>query len=154
AELLRRLVGEGLPIGDLRDVLEAIAQSKQETDPTLAAERVRAQLSRRISHRIARDGRVAALELDGEAEEAVRGALRETAAGARLALEPDFAESLLASLRQELEAHPDAALLTSGELRRHLRRLVADEHPRLPVLAYHELGPEVEVERVGTVRLL
>jgi type III secretion protein V len=157
AELLRRLVGEGLPIGDLRDVLEAVAQSKSETAPTdmgIRAEHVRAQLSRRISHRFATDGKIATLELDGEAEEAVRGALRETAAGSRLALEPDFAESLLASLRQELEAHPDAALLTSGELRRHLRRLVADEHPRLPVLAYHELAADVEVERVGTVRLL
>jgi type III secretion protein V len=152
AEVLRRLVAEGLPVRDLRDVLEALARQKDgEKDPVIVTERVRAALARQITHRHARDRRVEALVLDIEAEEAVRGALR--GPGAELALEPDFTEALLTAVRHELETHPDAVLLTSGELRRHLRRLVATEHPRLPVLAYHELLPEIEVERVGTVRL-
>jgi type III secretory pathway component EscV len=161
AEVLRRLVAEELPVGDLRDVLEAIARQKDpERDPALLTERVRAAMKRQITHRHARDRRLEALVLDTEAEEAVRGALRpgpgET--GPQLALEPDLAEALLVAVRRELESlgadgRDGAVLLTSAELRRHLRRLVEREHPRLPVLAYHELDAEVQVERVGTVGL-
>jgi len=44
-------------------------------------------------------------------------------------------------------------ILTSAELRRHVRRLVEGEHPSLPVLAYQELLSDVEVEQVGTIRI-
>jgi type III secretion protein V len=151
AELLRRLLAEELPIRDLRDVLEAVARQKDgEKDPILLTERVRAALARQITHRHARDGHVEALVLDAQAEEAVRGAIRPDG---QLALEADFAEALLAAVRRELETQRGAVLLTSGDLRRHVRRLVAAEHPRLPVLAFHELLPDVEVDRVGTLSL-
>jgi type III secretory pathway component EscV len=88
----------------------------------------------------------------------VRGALRPSEHGAQLALEPDLAEALLIAVRRELEAlgadgRDGAVLLTSAELRRHVRRLVEREHPRLPVLAYNELLADVQVERVGTIGL-
>jgi type III secretion protein V len=156
ADVLRRLVGEGLSIRDLRDVLEAIARAPDpsERDLAVVTERVRGALRRHITHRHARDRRVEALLLDSEAEEAIRGALRATAAGPQLALEPELAESLLGALGRELEGlGPGAVIVTSAELRRHVRRLVEGEHPLLPVLAYHELLPDVEVERVGTIRL-
>src|SRR5207248_10802649 len=77
AEVLRRLVSEALPVGDLRDVLETIARQRDpERDPALLTERVRAAMKRQITHRHARDHRLEALVLDAEAEEAVRGALR------------------------------------------------------------------------------
>src|SRR5581483_1935557 len=42
ADVLRRLVAEALPVGDLRDVLETIARQKDpERDPALLTERVR-----------------------------------------------------------------------------------------------------------------
>ena len=44
-------------------------------------------------------------------------------------------------------------LLTSSELRRHVRRLIAREHPRLAVLAFNELLADVQVESVGTIGL-
>ena len=151
AYVLRRLVAEGVPIRDLRDVLEALARQKDgEKDPAVLAERVRAALTRQITHRHAHGRRLEALVLDAETEAAVRGAVR---ADGQLALEPDFAESILAALKRELATQGGAVLLTTGDLRRHLRRLVSPEHPRLPVLAYHELEPDVEVERVGTIRL-
>jgi flagellar biosynthesis component FlhA len=155
AELLRRLVAEGLPILDLRDVLEAIARQKEvERDPALLTERVRAALTRQITHRHARDRRVDALLLDAEAEEAVRGAIRQTEKGAQLALEPDLADALLASVQRAADAQKRAVIVTSAELRRHVRRLVEGDHPRLAVLAYHELSPDVQVERVGTISLV
>jgi type III secretory pathway component EscV len=153
AELLRRLVAEDVPLGDLRDVLEAIAREAG-ADPADAGtfiERVRARLARRITHRVTRDGRAITLSLDGSAEDAIRGALRDDRPGG-LALEPDFADAILASLRQEREQHPDAILVVPPDLRRAVRSLVEAEHPRLPVVAYNELLPDVELDRVGTIR--
>ncbi len=154
SELLRRLLAEGEPIGDLRDLLEAVARiAPTEKDPAMLAERVRGQLQRLLTRRHTQNQKVAALVLDSDAEEVLRGSLRPSADGPRLALEPDLAEGFLLSLRREVEANPGAILLTSGELRRHLRRLVITAEPRLAVLAYHELLPEAEIDRVGSVSL-
>ena len=61
-------------------------------------ERVRASLKRQITHRHARGKRVEALLLDSDAEEAVRGAIRQTQDGAQLALEPELADAFLQSV--------------------------------------------------------
>jgi type III secretory pathway component EscV len=106
-----------------------------------------------ITHRFSANRRVAALLLDLEAEEAVRGALRPAGDGVALALEPDLADALLASVDREIEAHKAPVILTAPELRRHVRRIIEGEHPRLPVLAYPELAADVEVEQVGTIRI-
>jgi len=152
AQVLRALVREGVPLGDLRDVLEALARGADKT-PALTVERVRAALSRTLTHRYAPHQRLDALTLDAEAEEALRGALRAGPSGPELALEPDFAEALIASIRRELAAQPRAVLLVPDELRRHVRALLESELPALPVLSFGELAPEVAVERVATVQL-
>jgi len=154
ADVLRRLVAEGVGLRDLPTVLEALARATAESrDPAVVTERVRAQLGRVITHKFAGGRHVAALLLDADAEEAVRGALRPAGDGVVLALEPDLADALLASVDREAGAHKSPVILTSPELRRHVRRLVEGEHPRLPVLAYQELGSDVEVEQVGTISI-
>ncbi len=159
ADVLRRLVAEGVAVRDLPSVLEALARAVDGSrDPVVVTERVRASLPRLITHRFAvglgsGTRHVAALMLDAEAEEAVRGALRPSGDGVMLALEPDLADALLASVDKEASAHKSPVILTSAELRRHVRRLVEGEHPRLPVLAYQELLADVEVEQVGTIRI-
>jgi type III secretion protein V len=147
-------------VRDLSAVLEALARAPADTrDAALLTERVRVALKRTITHRFAATAaglHVDALVLDAEAEEAVRGALRPSSTpgeGTVLALEPDLQDALLASLTAEVLGRRSPVILTSTELRRHVRRLVEGEHPRLPVLAYQELDPDVEVEQVGTIRI-
>ena len=155
-QVLRRLVGEAVSIGDLRAILEQLAQQgggRLDDDDPLVLERVRLGLRRQLTARYARDRRVEALILDGDAEEAVRGAVRPTAGGSLLQLEPDLADALLDSVRSELISQPRAVLLAPRELRRHVRRLIEGEFPRLPVLAFDELGADVLIERVGTLRV-
>lgn len=154
ADVLRRLVAEGISIRDLPSVLEALARAVADTrEPALVTERVRAQLQRIITHNFSSKKHVSALMLDAEAEEAVRGALRPSGDKVVLALEPDLADAFLASVGKEARAHASPVILTSPELRRHVRRLVEGEHPRLPVLAFQELASDVEVEQVGTIRI-
>jgi type III secretion protein V len=154
-QVLRRLVGEAVSIGDLRLILEQLTRevATEGEDPIMLGERIRLGLRRQLSARYASGRRIEALILDGDAEEAVRGAVRPTASGALLQIEPDLADALLDSVRSELGSQPHAVLLTPRELRRHVRRLVEGEFPRLPVLAFDELQPDVLVERVGTLRV-
>ena len=105
--VLRRLVSESVSIADLRPILEQLARDEgKELDPGLTTERVRHGLRRQLSARYARDRRVEALILDGDAEEAVRGAVRESSGTQVLRLEPDLADALLDSVRSELGGQP------------------------------------------------
>jgi type III secretion protein V len=66
-------------------------------------------------------------------------------------MEPDLSRDIIDSVREKLEGHPADVILTTMEIRRHVRRLVEAELPGLPVLAYSELLPEVRVEAVARV---
>ena len=44
-----------------------------------------------------------------------------------------------------------AVLVCSSRVRRHLRRLIEQSLPQLPVLAYTEIVPGIRVEAVGPV---
>jgi type III secretion protein V len=114
------------------------------------AEAARRALRRHIGHRCAGDGPLAALLLDPRAE----GAVREALAGESLALDPDVAAALLDALDREVRAH-DAppVVLASADVRRALRCLLAPRFPRVAVLAYEDLPPELPVRPVGRLAL-
>ena len=146
AEVLRRLVEEGVSIRPLRTLLEALLEAGPERRPAALAEAARRALRRHIGHRCAGSGPLAALLLDPGAEEAVRGAL----AGEALALDPAMASALLDALGEQvraLEAPP--VVLASQDVRRALRSLVAARFPRVAVLSYEELPPDLPVRPVG-----
>ncbi|HET9553774.1 MAG TPA: FHIPEP family type III secretion protein, partial [Anaeromyxobacteraceae bacterium] len=92
----------------------------------------------------------AAILLDPAAERAVRDAL----VGEQPALDPATASLLLDGLAGALEAAGEApVLLASGDVRRAVRLLVAPRWPRLQVIAYDELPPELPVRPVGRLAL-
>lgn len=150
AEVLRRLVEEGVSVRPLRTILEALLEVGADRRPATLAEAARRALRRHIGHRCAGAGPLAALLLDPRAEEAVRGAL----AGEVLALDPAVAAALLDALAEQvrgLDAAP--VVLVSPDVRRALRGLLAPRFPRVSVLAYEELPPELPVRPLGRLAL-
>jgi type III secretion protein V len=150
AEVLRRLLEEGVSIRPLRRVLEAMLEAGGGPRGAAAlTDACRRALRRHIAHRCcAEGGTVHALLLDPAAEELLRAGR----SGETLALEPDVASALLDRLGDELrglDAPP--VLLASGDVRRALRSLVSGRFPRLPVLAYDELPPEQPIRPLGRV---
>ena len=64
ADVLRRLVGEGVSIRNLRDILEALAEAGQrDKDVHALSEFTRVALRRQISHTVAPDGKLHAVLL-------------------------------------------------------------------------------------------
>jgi flagellar biosynthesis protein FlhA len=79
----------------------------------------------------------------------------QTADGEYLAMDPERAQALVGSLAGQVEAATGMGLrpvvLCSSRIRRHLRRLVEQTLPQLPVMAYNEILPGIRVETTGVV---
>jgi type III secretion protein V len=163
ADVLRRLVEEGISLRNLRDILGALAEwAPLERDPVALAEHVRASLRRAITFRHVRAGGVLpAYLLDGLIEDTIRDAIHKTATGSYLALEPQLSRDILAAVTRALgpdgngttPGTPNFVLLTNAEIRRYVRRLVETAHPDLAVLSYQELAPEAEIRPLGRISI-
>jgi type III secretion protein V len=161
ADVLRRLVEEGVSLRNLRDILGALAEwAPHERDPVVLAEHVRAALRRAITFRHVRPGGVLpAYLLDGLIEDTIRDAIHKTPTGSYLALEPQLSRDIVGAVTRALG--PDLAaggalpfvLLTNAEIRRYVRRLVETVHPDLAVLSYQELAPEAEIRPLGRISI-
>jgi type III secretion protein V len=158
ADVLRRLAREGISLRHLPDILGALAIAAPiERDAAALTEHARAALRRAITFQHAPGGVVGALLLDPIIEDTLRQALHRSAAGTTLALDPQLARDVLAAVGAALAAAapagPRPVILTTAELRRHVRQLVESEHPTLAVLSYPELAPEAKVQTVARIRI-
>jgi type III secretion protein V len=159
AEVLRRLVQEGVSIRDVKSVLDALAEwGRVEKDPALLTEHVRSALRRNLSfrHTAGRDALFVHL-LDPEIEDVIRSAVRQTSSGSFLALDPATAHDILTALRREVSRIPPTGqkpvIITDMELRRFVRKMVELEFPQLSVLSYQELPPELNIQPVARISL-
>jgi type III secretion protein V len=147
ADVLRRMVSEGVSIRNLRDILEALSEAGQrDKDVQALTEFARVALRRQISHQVAPDGRLAAVMLEPALEDLLRQAVRVSGGVSQLALEPDAARAIAASLAAAIQRHRPAALITAIDVRWHLRKLIEPECFDTPVLSYHELMPTLQLE--------
>jgi len=158
AEVLRRLVNEGVPVTNLRAVLESVAEwGPREANNAVLAEHARVALRRYICHGLAGIEKTLTVVLvDGSLDEALRGTVHATPTGAQLNLDQATADRLVASLRGLLSptvaSGERPAVLCSLELRRHLAALLTRRGLRVPVLSHGEVAPEFSVQIAGTLR--
>ncbi len=158
AEIFQRLVQEQVSIRDLRSILESIIEwAPKEKDIVMLTEYVRGNLKRQISYMHSKgQNMLPAIMLDPQVEELVRKAIRQTSAGAFLALDPNSSKQFLDGLRavtgkmQKNSQKP--VLLASMDIRRYVRRLIEGEFYDLPVIAYQELTPEISVQPIDRIR--
>ncbi len=154
ADILRVLVEEEVPIRNLRGILEAIADAGQrEKDTFTLTEFARMALKRQLSHRYAPLGSLRAVLLLPELEEALRQAIRTTAGVQQLAIEPADAKKIIEVLRVAIEENQPAAIVTTVDLRRHIRKMIEQDCFDLPVLSFHELMPTLKLDAVARVGL-
>lgn len=154
AEVLRRLVAEEVSIRNLRDILEALAEAGQREKDVLAlTEFARIALRRQLSHQMAPQGELRALLLTPDVEDTLRQAVRVTGGVSQLALDPAVARDLVEAVRLQVEQLAPRALVTSVDLRWHLRKLIEPECFDTPVLSFHELMPNVHVDAVGHITM-
>jgi type III secretion protein V len=161
ADILRRLVEEGVSIRDLRAILEALATAAvTEKDPLALTELVRSSLRRFITFRLTHGASALGVYLlDPVIEDTVRRSVTRTPNGAFLTLAPAASRDVIFSVRRALEsnASPDSTasrvILTQPDVRRFVRRLIEVELPDVIVVSFAELLPEVSLQPLGRARL-
>jgi len=153
ADVLQRLAREGISLRHLGDILEALAKHAGGAgNATLLAEEVRAALRRQITFKYSNpDGGVGVFFLDSMIEETVREAIRITSAGSHLALEPELSGDIIRAVKRTVAEVASPVILTTGDIRRHLRGLLESEQPQIAVLAYQELLPEAKLQTLGRI---
>jgi len=158
-KVLQGLLKERVGIRDLTTILETLADFAPRTkDIDSLMEFARQALSRQIcKQHMEEDNMLRCITLAPSLEQLLRDAVQPTATGNMLAIEPQLAQEMIRSLNEQLERAAEQGynpvLLCSGQIRLPMKRLIDRSIPALPVLAYTEIVPKVEVESLGTVEV-
>ena len=158
-DVLRRLLNEGISIRDLRQILEVLVEfGETEKDMGMLTERVRASLRRQIVYTFTNGTAILPVYLFApETERLLQANLRQSPTGIFFALAPEIMQQWTNTLRQLEEQQANTptrpVILTSVDLRRHVRRHLESTFTSLPVLSIQELTPTISLNPVGEIRL-
>lgn len=154
-KVLQNLLREGVPIRNMVTILETLADTASITrDPDYLTEYVREALKRQVSQMYLEKDELTVLTLHSQWEEAIAAGIEYTDRGLSIALDPRALQDLYQALGQSLEEHvlPYPVVLVSPQIRMALKRLTERAIPRLIVLSYNEISPDIQVNAVGTVK--
>ena len=154
--ILQNLLNEGVPIRDMRTVLETLVEyGPKSQDPEVLTAACRIGLRRLIIQDIVgSENTIPVITLAPDLEKVLHKSL-ETGGAEGIGIEPGMADRLQRSLmdatsNQEMEGEP-AILLTSGILRSTLSRFVKNTIPGLRVLSYQEVPDDKQIKIVSVV---
>jgi len=156
--VLQGLLGERVPIRNIRTIIETLAEHAPRTpDPAALQNQVRIALGRQIVQDIAGiAGELPVITLEPELERLLQSSLASTnQSNNSPGLEPGLAERLQQRLtdsaqRQELSGEP-AVLLVAPALRNTLARFIRATVPSMHVLAWNEIPDNRKVRLVTAV---
>jgi flagellar biosynthesis protein FlhA len=157
--VLGNLLKEGIPIRDLRSILEAISDQATNTkDADILTEYARQSLARTITKQYqAPDGTLQVITLDPRLDRSLADQVAALPPGAALNLDPTFAHKLLSNLKQAAERvaarGQQPIVLCSQVVRRHLRRLSDRLLHSVPVMGLNEVDSFVRLQSLDTVRI-
>lgn len=148
--VLRKLLEEGVGLTPPRLVLEGIMQAAARSqDPDLIADLTRAFLKRQICFSYAADGRIIEAYLVSPEFDETFQALR-SGGRANEKMTGLFARKVK-DLFSKSNGESLTVILTSGDVRRTVRKLLTDQGVDVPVLGYNEVSREYEVKNLGVI---
>jgi type III secretion protein V len=152
-EILRRLASEGISLRSLREILGALAErAPTDSDPGSLTEHARAALRRQITFAHAGEsGVLRAYFLDPIIEDTVREAIQHGTKGSTLALEPEISSDIVKAVGRAVADNGAPVIVTTADIRCHVRHLLESEHPKVAVLSYQEIEPDVKLQPLGRI---
>ena len=157
--VLGNLLKEGIPIRDLRSILEAISdQASNSKDPDLLTEYARQALARTITKQYqASDGSLQVITLDPRLDRSLADQVAALPPGAALQLDPTVSHKLLTGIKQAAERvaarGQQPIVICSQAVRRHLRRHSDRILHSVPVMGFNEVDSFVRLQSLDTVRV-
>ncbi len=158
-EILQRLVAEEISIRDLRTIMQAMIEwGQKEKDTVLLTEYIRGSLRRFISYKYSNgNNMLPAYVLTPDAEEKIRGGIRQTSAGSYLALDPRVTNQFVKNVRTAIgeieKSSHKPVLVCAMDIRRYVRKVIENDIYELPVLSYQDLTQEITVQPLDQISL-
>ena len=156
-KVLQNLLAEGISIRDLVTIFETLADYAPTThDTDVLTEYVRQSLKRAISNQYFNNNETTSVvTLDPNVEQVIMDSVKQTEQGAYLALDPDYTNRLMTSLREETDKLEELGrtpiIITSTIVRIYMKKLTKEKFRNVHVLSYNEIDSDVELQSVGMV---
>jgi flagellar biosynthesis protein FlhA len=154
---LQGLLQEGVPIRDMRTVVEALTEaSARSQDPEQLTALIRPKLGRLIVQSLTetRDT-LSVLTLEPTLEQMIHNVVQQNGGSANVVLEPSLADGLFTALRQNArdmeEKGIPAVLVVSPAIRNWMARAVRFRVSDLTVLSYSEIPDDQSVQVLASV---
>jgi type III secretion protein V len=157
SEVMRRLVQEGISVRHQREILESLVTwGPREKDIVMLTEYVRVDCGRATAFAHGRGRPVLpVLTVDTSVEHEVRTGIQTSVAGTFLSLTPDQTRRVVKTFEDAAERcalpREELVVVCSMDVRRYLRRILAQAEHIVPVLSFQELGTHVQVQAAATM---
>lgn len=157
--ILSNLLKEGVPIRDLRSILEAVSDHAGSIkDADTLTEFARQALARTITKQFQmQDGTLQVITLDPLLDRSLAEQAAGLPPGAVLSLDPALSHKLLNGLKQAAERVASRGhqpvVLCSQVVRRHLRRLTDRVLHAVPIIGLNEVDASVRLQSLDMVRI-
>jgi flagellar biosynthesis protein FlhA len=157
--VLQNILAERIPIKDLVTILETLADFAPTTkDLDILSEYVRHSMARTITALYLNDENdMKVAILDQSLERLVSDAIQNTKQGIIAVLPPEVAQKMINEVAEATNEMSIAGfspvILTSPNIRLAFRRLIAPSLPKVAVISFNELIPNIEIESIKTVRM-
>ena len=158
-KVLHRLLRERVSIRNLEVILETLCDYAPRTkDPDILTEYVRHRLAREITAPyVSEDNTLRVVTLAPALEQEILDAVQRMDTGGYLPVSPDRADAIAQVAAKQLEilvlAGYEPVVVTSAPVRRFFRNIVERRVPKVVVLSYNEIPPEVRLESLGQISL-
>ena len=158
SDVMQRLVDEGVSLRDLRTIFQALAEAgRSDGDVVTLTENVRTALKHKICFQLS-GGRpqLFVYQLDPGVD-MVRNSIRQGPNGAYLGLDSALIQQIVEGARARIGNLPATAqkpvILTDGDIRRYVKRMLDYNFPELSVISYDQLTPQINVHALGVIAM-
>jgi len=158
-KVLQNLLRERISIRDLLTIVETLADfAPMGKDPDLLTEYVRQKIAKGMLAPYLQEGKVLQIiTLDRNLEEVLSKNIKHTKHGSYLALDPLLVEEIVQAVSKEVEQqvalNSQPVIMTSPNLRRHVRKLIEPSLPSVLVVSHAEIVDDINLQASGKVSL-
>lgn len=155
-EVFRRLVEEGVPVRNVRAILEALAiWAPREKDTVLLTEHVRVALGRFITHRVtAGDSGLDVVLLAPKTEQLIRQSVQQGGGGTYIPVAPERARHMAGQASAlGAQSTKGAVMVTHMDVRRYVKKMLEPYLPDIAVFSFEELNASVKLNPLGQVEV-
>ncbi|MBQ09000.1 MAG: flagellar biosynthesis protein FlhA [Gammaproteobacteria bacterium] len=157
--ILQNLLKKQVSIRDILTILEVLGKFAPTTkDTELLTEYVRQALARPISSQYqTAEGEIPVITVDKKVEDILTSSIQRTEFGTYVSIEPDMATNLLNKIKDALEKispmEIQPIILSSQNIRVHLKKLTERFMPNLVCLSHNEITPKAKIKSLGVITL-